>query len=271
MELLIALIIAHILGDFFLQSSADVADKQSKGIRSAALYKHGLIHCILSFAGLVIVLSDHSLMSLFIVAVVIAICHIVIDLAKCEASSNRVCKQNITGLFLADQIAHLLILAAAANYLIDFSASIFNSITLKQVLVHSCALLLLTKPVSLFIQLIFKDLNIGLTNDSNNDSNNDSHTTEDNNSENDNDSSDVRVGQTIGYIERFIIYFSVFAFQWQAIGFLIAAKSIFRFGDLSDQKHRIKAEMILLGTLLSFGLGILISVLASGLLDLSNK
>jgi len=49
--------------------------------------------------------------------------------------------------------------------------------------------------------------------------------------------------------------------EWQAIGFLIAAKSVFRFGDLSRAKDRKLTEYILIGTLLSFGFAILIGLL----------
>ncbi|MFV0501856.1 MAG: hypothetical protein ACK5MH_09735 [Bacteroidales bacterium] len=40
------------------------------------------------------------------------------------------------------------------------------------------------------------------------------------------------------------------------IGFLLAAKSIFRFGDLKDSKDRKLTEYILIGTLLSFAVAI---------------
>ena len=43
----------------------------------------------------------------------------------------------------------------------------------------------------------------------------------------------------------------------EGVGFLIAAKSVFRFGDLSKAKDRKLTEYILIGTLLSFGLAIL--------------
>jgi len=39
------------------------------------------------------------------------------------------------------------------------------------------------------------------------------------------------------------------------IGWLIAAKSIFRFGELKDPAQRMEAEYIIIGTLMSFVLG----------------
>jgi hypothetical protein len=46
--------------------------------------------------------------------------------------------------------------------------------------------------------------------------------------------------------------------KWEGIGFLLAAKSIFRFGDLKEAKDRKLTEYILIGTLLSFGVAIMV-------------
>ena len=45
--------------------------------------------------------------------------------------------------------------------------------------------------------------------------------------------------------------------EWQAVGFLLAAKSVFRFGNLQEAKDRKLTEYILIGTLLSFGIAII--------------
>ncbi|HLV52538.1 MAG TPA: hypothetical protein VKY29_00860, partial [Cryomorphaceae bacterium] len=49
--------------------------------------------------------------------------------------------------------------------------------------------------------------------------------------------------------------------QWAAIGFLMAAKSIFRFGDLTRAKDRRLTEYILIGTFLSFGIALAVGML----------
>jgi hypothetical protein len=49
--------------------------------------------------------------------------------------------------------------------------------------------------------------------------------------------------------------------HFEAIGFLLAAKSIFRFGDLKEAKDRKLTEYVLIGTLLSFGIALLIGLL----------
>ncbi len=68
-------------------------------------------------------------------------------------------------------------------------------------------------------------------------------------------------GKNIGYIECLFIFVFIVLNQWSAIGFLLAAKSVFRFGDLSRARDRKLTEYILIGTLLSFGLAILTGVL----------
>jgi len=47
---------------------------------------------------------------------------------------------------------------------------------------------------------------------------------------------------------------------------LIAAKSVFRFGDLRESKNRKLTEYILIGTLLSFGIAIATGMAVLGLI-----
>lgn len=70
-----------------------------------------------------------------------------------------------------------------------------------------------------------------------------------------------KAGKYIGILERLFVFSFVIMQEWQAIGFLIAAKSVFRFGDLSRAKDRKLTEYILIGTLLSFGFAILIGLI----------
>lgn len=66
----------------------------------------------------------------------------------------------------------------------------------------------------------------------------------------------TRGGQTIGALERTLIYLVVLMGFETGVGFLIAAKSIFRFGELKDSQNRMEAEYIIIGTLLSFAWGV---------------
>jgi hypothetical protein len=68
-------------------------------------------------------------------------------------------------------------------------------------------------------------------------------------------------GRYIGMLERVLIFTFIIMSQPQAIGFLIAAKSVFRFGDLNDSQDRKKTEYILIGTLLSFTCSFIVGLL----------
>ena len=68
-------------------------------------------------------------------------------------------------------------------------------------------------------------------------------------------------GQYIGWLERILVMLLVLMDQPNGIGFLIAAKSILRFGEIKDANQRKVAEYIIIGTFLSFGWALLISVL----------
>lgn len=63
-------------------------------------------------------------------------------------------------------------------------------------------------------------------------------------------------GLWIGILERLLIYVFIVTNHWEGIGFLLAAKSIFRFGDLTNSKDVYLTEYIMVGTLLSFSLAI---------------
>jgi hypothetical protein len=54
----------------------------------------------------------------------------------------------------------------------------------------------------------------------------------------------------IGLLERALIFLFVLTGQTAAIGFLIAAKSILRFGEVQDDRRA--AEYVIIGTLASF-------------------
>jgi hypothetical protein len=67
----------------------------------------------------------------------------------------------------------------------------------------------------------------------------------------------INGGMWIGRLERLLIFLFVLYNISEGIGFLIAAKSILRFSETKEDQRM--AEYVLIGTLLSFGLAILIS------------
>ena len=68
-------------------------------------------------------------------------------------------------------------------------------------------------------------------------------------------------GFVIGCLERAIIYILVASGQTIGVGFLIAAKSLLRFGDISNSEHREVVEYIIIGTFASFGWSLLVASL----------
>lgn len=63
-------------------------------------------------------------------------------------------------------------------------------------------------------------------------------------------------GALIGRLERALILVLVLANVPSGIGFLIAAKSVLRFGEVTQPGNRSLAEYVLIGTLASFALGV---------------
>ena len=70
-----------------------------------------------------------------------------------------------------------------------------------------------------------------------------------------------RGGQYIGWLERSLVMLFVLIGQPTGIGFLIAAKSILRFGEIKEPSQRKVAEYIIIGTFMSFGWALLTAFL----------
>ncbi|MFW6205727.1 MAG: DUF3307 domain-containing protein [Gemmatimonadota bacterium] len=77
-----------------------------------------------------------------------------------------------------------------------------------------------------------------------------------------------RGGYWIGLAERTLIYVFLLIGEPAGIGFLAAAKSVFRLGEVKEASQRSLAEYILIGTLLSFGLAMVIGLVARAVLSL---
>lgn len=70
-----------------------------------------------------------------------------------------------------------------------------------------------------------------------------------------------RGGHYIGCLERGLVFIFVVAGQTLSVAFLITAKSLLRFGEIKDPSHRKVAEYIIIGTFASFGWSLLVSSL----------
>jgi hypothetical protein len=74
-----------------------------------------------------------------------------------------------------------------------------------------------------------------------------------------NDNVKINASAWIGILERILIVIFVLVGQFQAIGFLVAAKSVFRFSEIQKEGNP-KAEYFLLGTLASFLVAVLVGM-----------
>ncbi len=70
----------------------------------------------------------------------------------------------------------------------------------------------------------------------------------------------VNGGKIIGWLEQALILIFMLAGQFAGIGFLVAAKSIFRFGEFKESENRKEAEYIIISTFASFLYVILITL-----------
>ncbi|MFD2163568.1 DUF3307 domain-containing protein [Paradesertivirga mongoliensis] len=230
---LIKLILAHIIGDFFLQPNNWVEEKERKKFRSGKLYLHCLIHGIL----ILLFLFD---ISYWPVALLLSIVHCVIDSLKLYAQKPA----SKRAWFFADQLLHLISIFLVWQYIrspvLDFS--FLNS---PSFWLNLTAILILTYPTSIIIKVLIARWTPDATHPGSKKA----------------DTSLQSAGQFIGIIERLLVFAFIYTQHFEAIGFLIAAKSIFRFGDLKEGKDLKLTEYILIGTLLSFGIAMFISLL----------
>lgn len=225
------LILAHLLGDFILQPSSWVADKEERKARSIYLYLHVLLHILLTM----IFLWD---LKLWWIALIVGVTHFFIDWAKLYFQTQKTKRM----WFFADQIAHLsVIIALSVLYFPYFKwEDFFNNETLK----IGTAIIFLTVPSSIFIKTMIS-IWTPITVD---------HSklqTE----------SLVNAGKYIGILERLLVFVFILVNHWEGVGFMIAAKSVFRFSDLAEAKQRKLTEYVLIGTLLSFGIAVLVGIL----------
>lgn len=230
MILFVTLFLAHLIGDFMLQPSKWVVDKEQKKEKSIYLYLHIALH-------LALMLLFVAKKDFIIYGILLAISHGIIDLAKLKFQTNET--KRIW--FSVDQLLHLLMIFIIVLFYTESSIQINNISPYIWIIITG--IVVLTKPTSIFIKNI-----ISIWTPENKDSEDDSL---------------QNAGNYIGILERLFVLCFITTGHFEAIGFLLAAKSIFRFGDLKEAKDRKLTEYVLIGTLLSFGIAILVGLLVN--------
>jgi uncharacterized membrane protein HdeD (DUF308 family) len=227
---LLKLLMAHILGDFFLQPNSWVAEKEKKKLWSWKLYLHVVLHIALIF----LVFFSFDVWQL---ALTIGLLHGIIDIIKLIFQRPK----NKRIWFFVDQFLHVIAIVLVWQYYEKPSLN-FEFLQQQTLWLYVIGALFLTSPAAIFIRIIIAKWipqekgSLKMT------------------------ASLQDAGKFIGILERLMIYLFICTHHFEAVGFLLAAKSIFRFGDLREAHDLKLTEYVLIGTLLSFGMALVVAM-----------
>jgi hypothetical protein len=168
--------------------------------------------------------------------------HFLIDVARLYIPSK---KHNIT-FFVMDQLMHILVLASVAVWYQDLTVT-FGFLQEPIFLIYITGIIFITLPASVIVRVMVSRWY--------------------QETENSQDDSLQDAGTYIGILERIFILVFVLTGRWEGIGFLIAAKSIFRFADIKGNPDRKLTEYFLIGTLLSFATALFTGLIMNWLIN----
>lgn len=227
-NLLIRLLLAHIAGDFILQTNGMVRTK-------SWFAPNMLLHVLIVF-GLTWAFSG-----LWLLALIIAILHWVIDSLKVMLIRKMPAKEPL--LFSVDQLFHLLVIMMVwcwhYNLLEQCYQAILYPFTNYKTSLILLGYALVIWPVGYLVKFALQKV----------------ATIADN-------KKIEQGGKLIGRFERMIILTFVLLGAYEAIGFLITAKGIIRFSE----KEKLTSEYVLVGTMMSYSISIITGVLLNWLL-----
>lgn len=207
---IIILLICHIISDFYMQSN--IVAKNKKNLNTSML-KHSFIYSAPFLFALC--LAEEG--SLYLIVIIIS--HLLIDVCSVHFKNKYQDKECM--IFCIDQILHLIVIYYCSFYII------LEEVFSLSITVMILALLILIKPVSIFISLVFKTI-----------------------FRNKKNVEVIKIGRYIGYLERIIIFLLCIFNSISTIGFVIAAKTLVRYKDININENQFQ-EKYLIGTLLS--------------------
>ncbi|ASB49987.1 DUF3307 domain-containing protein [Alkalitalea saponilacus] len=229
-QLLTLQFVAHLLADFFFQTDKWVESRNNSGIKSRYFSAHLLIVFITSWL--------LSFQWKFIIAsAMITLLHAATDYLKIKFSSVKKLKRYI---FFIDQFIHVgIILYITSIFGTYFEIKPWFTLPFSGTgTIIAAAFLFCLKPSNIIIREILHLYKISAP-------------------INENEPGELpNAGKLIGNLERLLTLIFILTGRYEAVGFLIAAKSILRFGE----KDAVKSEYVLTGTLLSFGIAIIIGI-----------
>ena len=234
MSILLRLLLAHIIADFFLQTKWMVEGKENGGKRSMRMLTlHSIIHSLMAY----LIVGDWSL---WYIAIVIFVTHFIIDWCKIMFRGKSV------SAFLIDQLSHVVVLFMLWVTILPGSISdIFKEgtdILPDNIWMIVVAYAMMLRPSAILMSLLLKRWQLSTMANS----------------------SLPEAGKWIGYLERILILTFVITGNMEGVGFLLAAKSVFRFGDLNKAKDIKTTEYVMLGTMTSFAIAIIVGLLVKG-------
>ncbi|TWU44129.1 hypothetical protein Q31b_16650 [Novipirellula aureliae] len=251
-ETLLALIAAHFLGDFPFQNKEMVDNKRQWKI----LLLHVGIITIMSF---ILLGNFHFFLLLGVFG-----SHLIFDKLKISLNEDKWLY------FVVDQIAHVIALIALSYFCHDVAANgwwpkFFASSYLPWFYATQCLIAgyIVVVPAG---GILIGKLTVPIRREIEKESEIVLRKSEKPATDNGSPESDYLTegltngGMYIGWLERFLTMLLILIGHPTGIGFLIAAKSILRFGEIKESRHRKLAEYIIIGTFLSFGWALLMSV-----------
>ncbi len=251
MELLLLLLAAHVIGDFYLQPIPWVQCRDQHHFKSIGLWKHFTVHLMLYV--LVFSLLGNELWQSIVAIAVLSISHLLTDFWKSY-------RPPILRYFLIDQLIHIAIIVSvwlwfAELSLVDIKVFLAGLLSADNIALF-VAYALVGKPASVLISMALRRHADSLT-----------QTAKQNTDMVTGHLGLESAGAWIGYIERFLTLSFVLMGQFTGIGFLVATKTIFRFGDLTNSKDMKLTEYMMLGTLLSFAIALAVGWAALRFVD----
>ena len=263
------LILMHILGDFYFQTNTIA--KQKIGSHSFwPNFKWLLIHvAIYTLFFLPLILLVSSCKSV-ILLVIIFVSHLLIDGISCFFKKKKCFKSVV---FIIDQILHIAVLLAigyfAPNYMTFKPWQIL--VTYQKQFELIVCLLLLMKPSSVLIDIIFSDIDFsGKSADIKSNLAQENLEVKQSNNENYNNKSEVKSivkktldpGLVIGIAERSITFFLSIVNAYSALAIIITVKTWARQKEIKKNKKGF-GNKYLIGTLLSLAIAIGVGILCA--------
>lgn len=246
----LAILLAHLLADFPLQTEAIALGKKSRKLPYA---EHGVIHWAALVAALT-VFSNAPLWSAsaqLLIAVYIAF-HLAVDILKNRLVGRKIFRDS-TGLFLLDQAFHLAAIVALTWVFTRFhwsdikAAVVWSEGTQLRVLSVAVVYVAVIFGGGYLVRYFTRSLTLQLPDAQ-------EQSTE-----------DLRnAGLYIGWLERFLVLTAVLVQSPAMIGLILTGKSIARLPELKGPRF---AEYFLIGTFLSISLALLGGIMLLWLLS----